>query len=236
MDSELPGTRPGHGVTPPTLHGTVQLQVMATKPVPKPRHRNVCASAEDTEKTPEPPPQSGNLNASAQPSREPDLGSTPRHSIMRQYDDAPRPNEKQVRNEPKLPHRKYYKPGDAVRHTLRYHEEKLTAVLLKNATKTLLTLTEKAHESGLISHIMRHLESLDPCVPYPLMCRYLLLHVQKGIDSQRKMMHLLELLSTVEVPSNLLSLMRQHYDSLVSMGEEGGDGKRVVFKEFKSPL
>ena len=205
---------------------------MATKPVPKPRRRKVCASSEDTEKTPENPPQSGDLIASAQPSREPVLGSTPRHSIMRQYGDAPRPNEKQVSNEPKLP----YKPGDAVRHTLRYHEEKLTAVLLKNGTKTLLTLTEKTHESGLISHIIRrHLESLDPGVPYPLMCRYLLLHVQKGIYTHDEMMLWLELLSTVEVPSNLLSLMRQHYDSLVSMGEEGGDGKRVVFKEFEVP-
>ena len=210
---------------------------MATKPVPKPRRRKVYASAEDTEETPEPPPQSGDFIVPAQPSREHlDLGSTPHHSIMRKYDDAPRPNEKQVRNESKLPYRKYYKPGDAVKHTLRFYEEKLTAVLLKNATQTLLTLTKKAHESGLISHIIRrHLESLDPGVPYPLMCRYLLLHVQKGTNSQGKMIDWLELLSTVEVPSILLSLMGQHYDSLVSMGEEGGHRKKVVFKEFEVP-
>ena len=29
--------------------------------------------------------------------------------------------------------------------------------------------------------------------------------------------------------------MRKHYDSLVSMGEEGGHRKRVVFKEFEVP-
>ena len=201
------------------------------KPVPKPR-RKVCASEEDT-RTPSPPPQRGHF---IPPSREDlDLGliTLP---LMRQYDNFPRPNEKQVRNEPKRPYGKFDKPEDAAKHTLRYYEKKLAAVILNKATHSLLTLIEKAHKSGLISRKIRsQLESLDPNVPYPLMCRYLLLHVQKDIDSHDKMMHWLELLSTVDIPSNLLSLMRQHYDSLVTMGEEGGDGKGGVFKEFEVP-
>ena len=193
---------------------------MATKPVPKPRRRKVCASAEDTRQTPEPPLQRGGFISPTQSSGE--------HA-----DDAPRANEKQVRNELKLPHRKWYKPKYAVKHTLRYYEKNLTAILLNKATHFLLTLIEKAHKCDLISHVIKsQLESLDPSVPYPLMCRYLLLHAQKSIDTQGKMMRWLELLS---IPSNLLSLMRQHYDSLVSMGEEGGDGERVVFKEFEVP-
>ena len=262
---------------------------MATKRVPKPRRRKVCASAEDTKKTPEPPPQSGDFIAPAQPSGEHlDLGLThaygspppipsldsrltynsprlsrehlvtcdslppipPREHFGLSYDSppqnpqlrsvrpyilygTPRPNKKQVRNEPKLPHRKCHKPKDAAKHTLRHYEKKLTAVLLNKATHSLI---EKAYGSGLIDYeIKNQLRSLDPTVPHHLMCRYLLLHVQKGIDTHDKMMHWLELLSTVEVPSNLLSLMRKHYDSLVSMGEEGGHRKRVVFKEFEVP-
>ena len=41
-------------------------------------------------------------------------------------------------------------------------------------------------------------------------------------------MHWLELLSTVEVPSNLLSLVRQRYDRLVS-----NSGRVVECKEFR---
>ena len=254
---------------------------MATKPVPKPRRRKVCASAEDTEKTPEPPPQSGDFIGPAQPSGEhldlglthaygspppipsssfsrlikllynsPDLSrelehlvtcdsppQSPQPRVVRPYVyNAPRPNKKQVRNETKLPHKMCYKLKAAAKHTLRHYEKKLAAVLLNKVTHSLLTLIEKAHKCGLISHVIRsQLESLDPNVPYPLMCRYLLLNVQKGIDTHDKMMDWLELLSTVEVPSNLLSLIRQHYDSLVSMREEDGDGKRVVFKEFEVP-
>ena len=210
---------------------------MATKPVPKPRRRKFCASAEDTGKTPEPPPQrGGGFISPTQSSGEHllDLGSTPPPILH--ADSAPRPNEKQVRNEPKLPHRMCHEPKDAVKHTLRHCEKKLTAVLLNKATHFLLTLIEKAHKCDLISHVIKsQLESLDPNVPYPLMCRYLLLHAQKSIDTQGKMMRWLELLSTIEIPSNLLSLMRQHYDSLVTMGKEGGDGKRAVFKEFEVP-
>ena len=121
-------------------------------------------------------------------------------------------------------------------HILRHYENELTAALLKNVPHSVLTLTKKAHGSGLISReIKRQLESLDPCVPNSLMCRYLLLHVQKDIVSQDKLMLWLELLSTVEVPSNLLSLVRQHYDSLVGMTNEGGDGERGIFKEFEVP-
>ena len=131
------------------------------------------------------------------------------------------------------------KVGDtviSVKSTLRYYVKPLTAALLKNAPHSVLTLTVKAHGSGLISGKVKcQLNSLDPNVPYYLMCRYLLVHVCKNIHSQYELMHWLELLSTVNVPSNLLSLMRQHYDSLVSMGEEDGDGKVVVFKEFEVP-
>ena len=48
-------------------------------------------------------------------------------------------------------------------------------------------------------------------------------------------MNWLELLSTVEVPSNLLSLMRQHSDGLVGISGKGDIRKRVVFKEFEVP-
>ena len=147
---------------------------------------------------------------------------------MRQYD-APRRNKQQVRNVRR-------KCNKTIKHTLKYYEKKLTAALLKNAPYSLLTLTERAYGNDLINHeVKSQLESLDPSVPNSLMCRYLLLHVQKEIYSQSKMMHWLELLSTFEVPSNLLSLVRQHCDGLVGMSKEGGDGERGIFREFEVP-
>ena len=205
---------------------------MATKPVSKSRRRKVCATPEDTRKAPAPPlPRGRRFIEQTQPGEHLDLRLTPApsHNAMRQYD-APRRNKKKVRNVPK------FKPGDTIKHTLRYYEKKLTTALLKNAPHSLLTLTERAHGSDLINHeVKSQLESLDPSVPNSLMCRYLLLHVQKVIDSHDKVMHWLELLSTVEVPSNLLSLVRQHYDSLVGMTKEGGDGKWGIFREFEVP-
>ena len=125
------------------------------------------------------------------------------------------------------------------RHILGHYEKNLTTALIKNAPRSLLILVEKAHGNGLISGELRvQLESLDPNVPYPLMCRYLLLHVHKNIVSQDNLMHWLDLLSTVEVPtcSNVLSLVRQHYDSLLSIIGEGINRKEVFLKEFEAPV
>ena len=125
---------------------------------------------------------------------------------------------------------------DTIKDVLKYYEKELTSALLKNAPHSLLTLTEKAHGNDLINHkVKSQLESLDPSVLNSLMCKYLLLHVQKAIKSHDKVMHWLELLSTVEVPSNLLSLMRQHCDGLVGISGKGDNREQVVFKEFEVP-
>ena len=127
---------------------------------------------------------------------------------------------------------------DTIKDVLKYYEKELTSALLKNAPHSLLILTGKAHGRGLINRKIKiQLESLDPSVPYPLMCRYLLLHVQKYkyISSRAPMMDWLELLSTVEVPSNLLSLMRQHCDGLVGISGKGDNREQVVFEEFEVP-
>ena len=194
---------------------------MATKPVPKPR-RKVKTTAEGAGK------------ASSQPLPQERSFIEPAHPAP---SDSPKSIKKQVSlNVPNPPHSygKFDNPGDTIKHILRHYEKELTAALVKNAPQSLLTLTEKAHGSDLINHeIKRQLESLDPSVPNSLMCRYLLLHVQKVSTDQ--MMRWLELLSTVEVPSNLLSQVRQHYDSLVDMTNEGGYRKRGIFKEFEVP-
>ena len=225
----------GRGFIEPVQPGEEHiLKVKATKPVPKPRRWKVFAKKEDTGKTSAPSlPRGRDFIEPARYRQHLDLGVTPApsHNAMRQ---SPRHNKKQVSYVPKL---KFNKPGDTTKHTLRYHEKELTIALLKNAPHSLLTLTERAHGSDLINHeIKSQLESLDPRVPNSLMCKYLMLHVQKAIDSQSKMMHWLELLSIVEVPSNLLSQVRQHYDSLATiMCEKGGDRKRGVFREFEVP-
>ena len=193
------------------------ITVMATKPVPKPR-RKVKTTAEGAGKaSAQPLPQERRFIEPAHPA--------PAHNAERHI-------KKQVSKVPKPPHRK--EPGDTIRHILRHYEKKLTAALVKNAPESLLTLTEKAYGSDLIDHeIKSQLESLDPHVPKSLMCRYLLLHVQKDIDSTDQMMHWLELLSTVEVPSNLLSQVRQHYDSLALSISYYERVERGVFKEFE---
>ena len=118
--------------------------------------------------------------------------------------------------------------------TLRHYEKELTAALLKNAPRSLRTLTEKAHGSELLSgEVKIQLESLDPSVPHGLMCRYLLLHAHKSIKSRDQFMRWLELLSTVDVAGKVLSLVRQHYESLVNTSKEVRYEKGFVFKEFE---
>ena len=105
----------------------------------------------------------------------------------------------------------------AEQHTLRHYEKELTSSLLKNAPHSLLTLTEKAHGSDLISgEVKKKLESLDPSVPHHLVCRYLLSHIYRSMVTPDKFENLLELLSTVEVASGVLSQVRQYYASLTN--------------------
>ena len=105
----------------------------------------------------------------------------------------------------------------AEQHTLRHYEKELTSSLLENAPHSLLTLTKKAHGSGLISgEVKKQLESLDPSVPHHLVCRYLLSHIFKSMVTPDKFENLLKLFSTVEVASGVLSLVRQYYASLTN--------------------
>ena len=117
------------------------------------------------------------------------------------------------------------------------YENELTKALIKNAPQSLLTLIEKAHNNRLISDkVKTQFELLDPNAPHichHLMCRYLLLHVHKNINEQEDLMCWLKLLSTVEIPGNVLSIVRKRYDSLVSISGEGNDGERI--KEFQIP-
>ena len=102
------------------------------------------------------------------------------------------------------------------RNALRHYEKELTSALLKNAPHSLLTLTEKAHGSDLISsEVKKQLESLDPSVPHHLVCRYLLSHIYKSMVTPDKFENLLELLS-VEVASGVLFQVRQYYASLTN--------------------
>ena len=120
------------------------------------------------------------------------------------------------------------------RSVLKHYEKELTAALLKNAPHSLLTLTEKAHGSGLISHkINIQLESLDPSVPYHLRCRYLLSHIYKSMVTTDRFENLLELLSTVEVASGVLSLVRQYYASLTNKDLPDSE---EVFQNLKEAL
>ena len=97
-------------------------------------------------------------------------------------------------------------------HALRHYEKELTSALLKIAPHSLLILTKKAHGSDLISgEVKKQLESLDPSVPHHLVCRYLLSHIYRRMVTPDKFENLLELLSTVEVASGVLSLVRQYY-------------------------
>ena len=177
-----------------------QVDVMATKPIPKPR-RKVREGKPQRHRT----------------ANDPSVAVFIEPTALRGHE-----GNKSV---PILPHDN--PDSDTVKDVLRHYEKEIVDALLMNAPHSLLTLTEKAHGSGKISRKIRsQLESLDPNVPYPLMCRYLFLHAQKDIYSGDKMMHWLKLLSTVEVPSNLLSLMRQHY--------EGDNNRKVaLFKEFE---
>ena len=121
-------------------------------------------------------------------------------------------------------------------HTLRHYEKELTAALLKDAPHSLLTLTVRAHGSGLISaEVRRQLESLDSSVPHHLMCRFLLLHVHKNIDLQGKFDRLIELLSTFEVASysDVFSLVRR-YESLENKDMTDSEEVFVIF-EFHVP-
>ena len=121
------------------------------------------------------------------------------------------------------------------RSVLKHYEKELTAALLKNAPHSLLTLTEKAHGSGLISHKIKiQLESLDPSVPYHLRCRYLLSHIYKSMVTPDRFENLLELLSTVEVASGVLSLVRQYYVSLTNKDLPVSEDMFLIF-EFHVP-
>ena len=103
------------------------------------------------------------------------------------------------------------------RHALKHYEKELTSALLKNAPHSLMILTEKAHGSDLISgEVKKQLESLDSSVPHHLVCRYLLSHIYKSMVTPNKFDNLLELLSTIEVASGVLSLVRQYYASLTN--------------------
>ena len=216
---------------------------MATKPVPKPRRRKVCASTcEDAVKTPAPPVIQGrDFIEPAQPGEHLD------HKVMAIKLPVPKPRRQKVCGTAEDTGKIAPQPGDYIlrhqadfkqesdtetsdeeesdseesdspeQHALRYYEKELITDLLKNAPHSLLTLTRKAHGRGLISgEVRKQLESLDNSVPHHLMCRYLLLHVHKSMDVQDKFEHLLELLSTVEVASGVLSLVRQYYASLTN--------------------
>ena len=130
------------------------------------------------------------------------------------------------------PHRRTRTPE---RHALRHYEKELTSALLKNAPHSLMTLTEKAHGSDLISsEVKKQLESLDPSVPHHLVCRYLLSHIYKSMVTPNKFDNLLELLSTIEVASGVLSLVRQYYASLTNKDLPVSEEVFLIF-EFHVP-
>ena len=194
-------------------------KIMAIKPpVPTPRRQKVCGTAEDTGKT-----------ASLSQKSEADQ---PGDNVLRHQADFKQESDTETSDEEESDSEESDSPEQ---HALRYYEKELITALLKNAPHSLLTLTGKAHGRGLIScEVRSQLESLDPSVPHHLMCRYLLLHVHKSMDAQDKFEYLLELLSTVEVASGVLSLVRQYYASLTNIYLPDSEEVFLIF-EFHVP-
>lgn len=76
----------------------------------------------------------------------------------------------------------------------------------------MVDLAARAADSGLFSwNLKATLLSLDPCVPHPLICRYLLLRVRKEMNAEWKLRQWLNFLSPIKGTDNVLLKMRQHY-------------------------
>ena len=75
---------------------------------------------------------------------------------------------------------------------------------------SLLPLTREANEAGLIpQEVNDNLQSMDPDVPHPLKCRYLMLYVYKTLARDGKFEKWLELLSRHGIDSSVLVRVRR---------------------------
>ncbi len=107
---------------------------------------------------------------------------------------------------------------------LKFYENELISSIQRAGS--LPPLTREANEAGLIpQEVNDNLQSMDPDVPNPLKCRYLMLYVYKTLARDGKFEKWLELLSRHGIDSSVLAKVKKENGTLSKMGD-------LTFKEY----
>ncbi len=106
---------------------------------------------------------------------------------------------------------------------LKFYEDELISSIQRAGS--LLPLTREANEAGLIpQEVNDDLQSMDPDIPHPLKCRYLMLYVYKTLARDGKFEKWLKFLSRHGIDSSVLAKVKKENGALSKMGD-------LTFKE-----